>query len=239
VGGTAFLIYGTLSPERLAPAPVPRTLLDRLLRRTRYSTPRVTPMGRRELTTVEARELEPLITRYRAYLARKLPHPHEASRQVLEYLELDRIPSLYLRGEREAGSEPRWYVQLGFSGCSGMAEVSAAVGYHWAAAWVRDELPEIQREILAPFGFQADLAQVFEDPDRFLPVAALGYLRYLLPEDREEDGGSFEVDYAVLDDAVENAATILADANRRHAALLGDGRCRCQLCEPDFVPLAG
>jgi hypothetical protein len=52
---------------------------------------------------------------------------------------MDGIPSLYCWGEREAGSDTRSYVQLGFSGCAGMAEVSATVAGHWAAAWIREE----------------------------------------------------------------------------------------------------
>jgi hypothetical protein len=70
--------------------------------------------------------LEPLAARFRAFLAREIPTPHDASTQTLDYLDIKGIPSLYLRGEREKGGEPEWYVQLGFSGCAGMAEVSAA-----------------------------------------------------------------------------------------------------------------
>lgn len=238
MGGTGLLIYGSVSPERLEPKPVPRTLLDRLLGRTRRVGPKVMPMGRSELTQVDATELAPLIERYRAYLARRLPEPHEATRQILEYLELDNIPSRYVRGDREPGSEIRWYVQLGFSGCSGMAEVSAAVACHWAAGWIRQELPLVQREILAPFGFQADLSQTFEDPDRFLPVAALGYLRYVLPEERALGDGLFELDHAVVE-AVEDAETTLAERAAGYDALMADGRCRCQLCDPGFTPLSG
>jgi hypothetical protein len=239
MGGTALLIFGTVSPERLAPRPVPRNLLDRLLGRTRRVGPKITPRGQLGLSQLDASELAPLIARYRAYLARRLPQPHEATRQVLDYLELGRIPSLYCRGDRDPGDDLRWYIQLGFSGCAGMAEVSATVAYHWAIAWIRQELPVVQREIFDPFGFQADAVQPFEDFDRFLPVAALGYLRYLVPEEREADGGAFEVDYAVVDGAVENAETLLAEAGGRHAGLLADGPCRCQLCEPGFAPLEG
>src|SRR5688572_8800515 len=103
MGGSALLIYGTLSPERLTPRPLPRTLVDRLLGRTREVAPRVTSMGRRELTELPAAELAPLIVRYREYLARTLPSPNEATRAVLDYLNLRNIPSLYLRGDRAAG----------------------------------------------------------------------------------------------------------------------------------------
>lgn len=110
MGGTGLLIYGTLAPERLVPRPLPRTLFDRLLGQTRHVAPKVTPHGGGgERIQLDAAELVPLIPRFRDFLARKLSQPNEASRQVLEYLELKNIPSLYLRGEREPGHEPEWY----------------------------------------------------------------------------------------------------------------------------------
>lgn len=234
MGGTALLIYGTLTPERLGPQPAPRTLFDRLLGRTRQVAPTVTPRGRgAELIQLDAAELEPLIPGFRAYLARKLAQPNEASRQTLGYLAIKRIPSLYLRGEREAGGAPEWYAQVGFSGCAGMAEVSAQVACHWAAAWVRDELPALERDIFVPFGFTPTPGQAFGWSDRFLPVAELGYLRYVPADEREEGGGVFEAD-CVVEEAVEDFGDRLAAANARHAALMADGRCRCQLCDPEF-----
>ncbi|MGH7515891.1 MAG: hypothetical protein ACREOC_00260 [Gemmatimonadales bacterium] len=237
MGGTGLLIYGTLAPERLVPRPLPRTLFDRLLGRTRHVAPKVTPHGGgAERIQLDAAELGPLIPRFRDFLARKLSRPNEASHQVLEYLELKNIPSLYLRGEREPGQEPEWYTQLGFSGCAGMAEVSALVACHWAAAWVQDELPAVGRDIFTPFGFAPTPGQTFAESDLFLPVAELGYLRYVPADEREEDGLVFEVDYA-LQEAVEDADQRVADASARHAGLMTDGRCRCQLCAPEFAPL--
>ncbi len=53
---------------------------------------------------------------------------------------------------------------------------------------------------------------------------------------REEDGLAFEVDHAVQE-AVEDVDERMAQANARHAALMTDGRCRCQLCAPELAPL--
>ncbi len=238
MGGTALLIHGSLAPERLAPRPVPRTLFDRLLGRTREIAPKVTPRGRgSELLELDAAELAPLISRFRGYLAGVLAEPNEASGQVLEYLEIKGIPSLYLRGGREAGREVDWYTQLSFSGCAGMAEVSALVAAHWAAKWAQQELPALDREVFAPFGFIPAPGQTLGWGDRFLPVAPLGYLRYVPADERDDDGLVFEVDYAV-EEAIEDAAERVADASARHAGLMADGPCRCQLCAPDFEPLS-
>jgi hypothetical protein len=232
------LIYGTLATERLAPRPVPRTWLDKLLGRTRTTGPSATRFaGGRQLVSADPAGLEPVVARYRAFLARAIPGPHDATTQVLEYLGIDGIPSLYVRGERELGSDPEWYTQLGFSGCAGMAEVSAVVAAHWGAAWLRQELPEMTREILVPFGFTPRAGQAFDDVERFLPVAELGYLRWVPEEERDEGGIVFEVDYAV-EDGREDTPARLAEASARYAALMADGRCRCQLCEPGFAPLA-
>jgi hypothetical protein len=48
----------------------------------------------------------------------------------------------------------------------------------------------------------------------------------------------FEVDYAVTE-AIEDTPARLADASARHAGLMADGRCQCQLCAPEFRPLPG
>jgi hypothetical protein len=237
MGGTGLLIFGTLAPERLAPQPVPRNWLDRLLGRTRTAGPHVHPYGSgSELVSVDPVGLESFIARYRAFLARAIPQPHDASTQVFEYLAIVGIPNLYVRGEPEPGKEPDWYTQLGFSGCAGMAEVSAVVAAHWAGAWLRQELPAIEREVLAPFGFTPRPGQTFDQGDRFLPFEELGYLRWLPETDRDEGGIVFEVDYAIVDGDEDTPARV-ADASARHAGLMADGRCRCQLCDPGFAPL--
>ena len=82
----------------------------------------------------------------------------------------------------------------------------------------------------------ADPGQDLGWEDRFLPVAELGYLRYLPADEREENGPVFEVDYAVVEGR-EDVDQRLADASARYGSLMADGRCRCQLCAPSFAPL--
>jgi hypothetical protein len=117
-----------------------------------------------------------------------------------------------------------------------MAEVSALVACHWAAAWIREELPALDRDMFAPFGFTPTPGQTFGWPELFVPVAPFGYLRYVPPEERDDDGLAFEVDDAVME-GDDDAGNRLAKAARRHGAALADGRCRCQLCAPEFAPL--
>ena len=92
------------------------------------------------------------------------------------------------------------------------------------------------REILAPYGFTPRPDQTFDDVERFLPVEELGYLRWVPDQERDEGGIVFEVDYAV-EDGLEDTPARLAEASARHAALMADGRCRCQICDPGFAPL--
>jgi hypothetical protein len=204
-----------------------------MLGRTRQVAPRVVPLGSGgELIDLDATELKPLIPRFHAFLSRRLPEPNTASAQTLEYLGIRDIPRLYLRGNREAGKAAEWFTQVGFSGCAGMAEVSALVACHWAAAWAQEEMPVLEREIFGPFGFTPTPDQSFGLADeRFLPVAELGYLRYVPADEREAGGLVFEVDHAVVE-AIENAEERLADASARHGSLMADSRCRCQLCAP-------
>ena len=200
MGGTGLMIYGALDPERLAPRPLPRSFLTRLIGRTRMAGPRVTPMGRnREFIQLDAGGLEPLIPRYREFLTRRLAEPNSATADALTYLNIPNIPSLYLRGEREIGNEPEWYTQIGFSGCAGMAEVSATLACHWAAVWAREEMPALERDIFRPLGFTPRPGQALGWGNTFLPVDELGYLRYLPPEEREDDGVVFEVDCAAVE----------------------------------------
>jgi hypothetical protein len=100
------------------------------------------------------------------------------------------------------------------------------VACHWAAAWIREELPALERDVFAPFGFTPTPGQTFGWPELFVPVAPFGYLRYVPPEERDDDGLAFEVDYAVME-GDDDAGDRLAEAARRHDAALADGRCRC------------
>lgn len=103
-------------------------------------------------------------------------------------------------------------------------------------AWARDEMPALGREIFAPFGFTPTPGQQLGWGDRFLPVAELGYLRYVPADERGGDDLAFEADHAVQE-AVEHADERVAEASARHGGLMADGRCRCQLCAPELESL--
>ncbi|HET8622574.1 MAG TPA: hypothetical protein VFM14_03350 [Gemmatimonadales bacterium] len=92
-------------------------------------------------------------------------------------------------------------------------------------------MPALERDIFRPFGFTPRSGQELGWGNTFLPVAELGYLRYLPPEEREDDGVVFEVDYAPVE-GMEDADERLADASARHGSLMGDGRCRCPTVRP-------
>jgi hypothetical protein len=146
---------------------------------------------------------------------------------------------VYLRGERNAGdSATDWYVQIGFRGFAGTAEVTAELECHWAEVWVRDQIEEIAQSVLLPEGFTP--TETFDDSKGdpcFLPVGELGYAVFRSDEGLEEEERGFDLDAAIRESYFEDYGDQFVNIlHERHASLLSDGKCRCQLCSPAFDP---
>lgn len=129
---------------------------------------------------------------------------------------------------------PPWEIRLGrsgYSGCAGMAEVSARVAAHWTDVWYRAHRERITREYLAPFGFRPA-----PDPApptwAFVPAGEHGYAEYVAEGTELGDGTTsrFDLDAAVLED--RDPRPTLERLERAFGALMADGRCRCQLGDP-------
>ena len=161
MGGTAFLIWGKLSEARLQPTPLERTLLDRIMGRQRFDKPNVTNVGGgRRVIDFPATKYQVLADDFRAFLERKIPVPWPATEEFMNYLE-DGALSIYVRGEQAPElSAPDYYIQITFSGCAGMAEVSAELGSHWAEIYYRDTHENIKDQYLNHFGFVPDDARM-------------------------------------------------------------------------------
>lgn len=239
VGGQVAIISGTLAQRALQPKPARRGVLDRIIGRTRMVAPseRRAPDGSAWIE-LPPDDWLPLAAAFGAFLRRAMPAPWEASRMFLEYLDL---PALEVRvnGARGAGAqEPVWTLEFSFSGCAGMAEVSAELGAHWVEKWFEKEGARIQAELLSGAGFEAQPAELATPV--FVPFEGLGYGRRFDEEPDAQSEGSriFEFDYSVSEVlGHEGKLASLQALDAKFGSVGADGKCRCQLCSPAFAPL--
>jgi hypothetical protein len=220
MGGTAFLIYGDFDPARAAAAAPPPSVLGRIFGKSAPTVKRhAYPDGRALLEFPADAFAGALAADYRNFLRRHFTDPWPATAMVLEYVG-DDSPGVYLRANREPGEEQGpWYIQLTFSGASGLTETSAAVAAHWARWWY-DERAEAVAQLLEPHGFVLRHAEPLAD-SRFIPTDQLGYA--------DITEGEFELDAGMLESEDDPDATI-ADLTRQHAAAIERRRCACQHC---------
>ncbi len=226
MGGSAYLVHGRFEERVLAPQPAPRSLLDRLPGRSRTTGPRRMEMGNSTLVDLPSRELQPLARAFTEFVHGEIRQPWPATQTVLDYLDLD-VCTVYARGTQTKAGDSEWYVQITFSGCSGMAEVSAEVCAHWAALWYQGRREEIDSRWLRPFGFHPGPQQPPHSSAIFAPLQTT----YASVE------AGVEVDSALLEN-VDDADQHLQQLGERLAPLIAEGRCRCQFCAPDLDPSA-
>src|SRR5688500_5439911 len=137
MAASALLIYGTASEALLQPRPAPRSLLDRLLGRTPTIAPAWFEINRdRRIIDLPCVELQALGGSFRDHVASRFHPKSKATSSVLDYLGIG-VTQVLVRGDASGSNPPEWYVQVTFSGCAGMAEVSAELAAHWAELWYR------------------------------------------------------------------------------------------------------
>ena len=237
MGGYAFVLKGKVE-ERLVPPPAKPSLLQRLLGRPPEGWVHLGDTLYRELP---ADSFQPFLEAFRQWLQGELEAPWPATRVVLEYLE-GPYTELLLRGERsaaEAEAEAHWYLQTGFSGCAGQAEVSSRVAAHWAGKWYAAEGERVAERLLAPAGFMVTGPDdgLLAETLAFYPLDEGGYALYheepspWFDDDGEEHELHFEVDDAALETCPGLSRRLLRLEAER-AAEMADGLCRCQLCRP-------
>ena len=240
VGGQAHLIWGNIDEERLKPVPARRSFLDKLLGKPRFQQrcESELPDGTR-LIELPAGDLERLPEDFARFLEQCIPAPWLATETFFDYLAED-IISIYLRGEHAPEKpSPDWYIQITFSGCAGLAEVSAELGSHWSEIWFKENRDRIFERYLEPFGFlPAENQAMPEKRPLFLPVGRLGYAMHVgeVEIDPEWPGSRlFELD-AACTEAFELDGTLsrFQALDDKFGPVMSDGKCRCQLCMPDF-----
>jgi hypothetical protein len=241
MGGSALLIYGTVSNALLEPRPIPRSLVSRLLRKSAATAPEWRQIGSsRRLMSLPASGLEKLGDEFRRSVKRRFNRPWAATSAVIDYLGLGVI-EVHLRGDRIDESAPDWYVQLNFSGCAGMAQIASEVATHWAERWYHEESARIVSTLLAPHGFEPNgrTGGAAEAPV-FVPVGAAGYAVYMPNPRYDPDFDSsrvqhFDVDASALEALDEETqAELLRRLDSELRPLIPEEQCCCQWCSPDF-----
>jgi hypothetical protein len=244
LGGAALLIYGSVRDERLHPPAAPRSLVDRLLGRDRAETPAWSSVGRdRRMIDLPADALAQMGSAFTDHVANCFSQPWKATTAILEYLRLD-ITSVYVRGEATGSNPPEWYVQVTFSGCAGMSEVSAELAVHWAQRWYAEDQAGLTAKYLEPYGFKPNgRTGAAPSPAVYVPLGAAGYARFdPTPRPVDEDvveSRFFEIDAAAtetLDEAEK--AMVMQMLDEKLPPILPSGSCCCQLCAPDFDAVA-
>lgn len=225
MGGSAVLFYGELEAQRQAPRP---GLLSRVF------GAKAGPAATDGFVDLPSKDFRAIAADFHSFIKSRLPNPSVASKVMLDYLRTAG-PNVYLRGELDAQGRRRWYVQLSFSACAGLADTSADVAAHWAGLWYEANRERIDETLLRPHGFAAESIELIHGATMFLPVGQGGYAGYQgAPEDGEDR--YFAIDVAALEADEEEADRVHAWLEANGAALIAQGGCHCQLCAPGFDP---
>lgn len=239
MGGTAYQIWGELDESRLQPQIVQSNFLDKVLGRKKVQKVKVAEWGGRKNYEVPIGSLKILSKDFLNYLDKIIPEPWPATRYVSDFFQ--EVIKIYVRGEQTEGDpSPKWYIQLSFSGCAGMAEASAELGSHWVDIWYQCNKNRLVQEILLPYGFTPDQQQPsnFTEKVLFFPLSQAGYALYNVDradcDDDEEVEGSklFELDEGFLE--YMDDVGCLSELDDLFGPKMADGKCHCQLCDPQF-----
>jgi len=243
MGGTGFFIYGHLKEENFVPGPIKRSFFQRLFGKDKSKSIEILDLGGgKQIMAPDSRELKPLKKDFINFIKEEIKGPWEATGAVLSYLKLD-VMSVDVRGEKDSekpGTD--WYVQVHFSGCSGMSEISAALANHWVEIWVNKHFDRLKREYLEPYGFYPQKEKSFapgeEENLLFFPLTQFGYALYHgqtsdIPQADDFEGPKhFELDGSIDEIFADEPESLKAIDS--FASMMKDGKCRCQFCMPDF-----
>lgn len=235
MGGSAYVIYGDVDESVLKPVPVKKTLFDRILGRQRFEGPKETSNGKIKTIDLPLGRLEDLKPLFIKHLKNHLVPISEASKNILEYLDLD-VMRINFRGQKRAQDEKmEWSIQVTFSGCAGMAETSASLAAHWVRLWYLRNRTEIQKGIFAASGFSPCEPEDDDESEIFLPLPQGGYARYYEdPQEMyikdEEVSFHFEIDDSFLEAHADGGIELMNQIESEYLSVMADGRCRCQFC---------
>lgn len=239
MGGTAYQIWGELDEYQLQPHIVQSNFLDKILGRKKVQEIKITEWKGRKNFEVPVGSLKILSKDFLKYLHTAIPNPWPATRYVIDYFKY--AIKIYVRGEQaESNPSPKWYIQLSFLGCAGMAEASAELGFHWVDIWYQQNKNRLIQDILLPYGFTPSQQQpeFFTENVSFLPLSQMGYALFhknrvdKLDDEEWEGSKLFELDQSFLE-SMEDIGC-LKELDDWFGPKMADENCHCQLCDPNF-----
>lgn len=245
MGGSAFIIKGSLDESKIQHFEEPNSILDRMVRKRAVKWPKINESkdGSKSIELYTKDVQKELSTNFITFL-KQLKSSWKATTSLIEnYLSSNRL-CLYLRGEqRSAQSGVEWYIQFSFSGSAGFAEISAEVSSHFVEIWYKLNKDEIDYTLLTKLGFTPSYVETTKEPPLYyFPLDYIGYIAY------EEntfylDEGKMACHFAIDDGWVESIVddTINVELIFKIESLITkyfseQKRCYCQLCFPEFVP---
>ena len=162
--------------------------------------------------------------------------PWDATKHILDYISY--AATVGWRKEPFGDGEAKWDGYIGLSGCAGMAQTSAYVTSHWIHLWATqrpDELPSI----FSDFGFGDAEVHDDDEPFTYFPTTSHGYAYYWADaesasSDDDPWAGKFDIDAGAYDHLDDGGRYLSQRLESNAGALMSDGQCRCQLCDPTF-----
>ncbi len=218
MGGSAFVIYGKYSGGE----ETKKGFLSKLFRRE-------DPKKSREKGI--SKELK---ADFVDYIDAKLENEKSIA-VIKEYLKMQGIFECYIREYN--GSD---CIDITFSGCAGMAQVSSEVCAHWTKFWYQEKNSKIE-EILKKYDFEINgKTENFSENEVFVPAGAAGYAVLIVNEGSEKEllppnifqATYFEVDEAYMEGADEKEFVELNERlNLEYSGAVKDRKCMCGFCK--------
>lgn len=239
MGGTAFLMYGDLDIDVFSAIPVRTGFFNRLLGRKHGDLIKSLTVGRPgTLVDLPSDSLAGIPAAFRDFLHERFSSPKPRDSAVLNDYFLQDVISVFLRGERQSEKTTQYYVQIGFSGCAGLAETSAELGAHWAEIWYQERSEFLMRRFFDPIGFTPTTEEsTYRRGQLFAPAGDHGYALFITavgtggPYGAEDLYPPFEIDAAIEEQiGQEKTGELLAQIKSEYMPLLADGKCRCGMC---------
>lgn len=240
MGGSAILVFGNVDLPLLKNRPVEQSVFQKLLGIKKHASLKETRINDQlTIVEIENRPLHGLRDDFKKYILRTIPRPHSASGQIIAYLNMKTM-TIYLRANKSP-EKTDWHVQFSFSGCAGMAETSAELCAHWIEIWLQEERDLIS-DTLFKNGFQVHDQKDSPSGYCFIPFEKYGYGR-ILRKDEIYGGEDYEgsrylaFDQGSLESIPDKELSGMKELDHKYQKYIIENKCRCQICEPNFMPL--